>query len=73
MRPSFQSALACSMRSLREETKFHQMKRCPSSLSPPIITKCTAALALIRVAALSGTSGRPKWSKNTNRPTGGQP
>jgi hypothetical protein len=24
-RPAFQSALACSMRSLREDTKFHQM------------------------------------------------
>ena len=24
-RPLFQSSLACSMRSLREETKFHQM------------------------------------------------
>ena len=29
-RPAFQSALAASMRSLREETKFHQMWRGPS-------------------------------------------
>ena len=34
IRPSFQSSLACSMRSLREETKFHQMKRSPNG-SPP--------------------------------------
>src|SRR5215213_9681240 len=27
--PCFQSSFACSMRSLREETKFHQIKRSP--------------------------------------------
>src|SRR5258708_37407063 len=34
-RPLFQSALACSIRSLEEETKFHQIWRGPSSASPP--------------------------------------
>src|ERR1700722_3430965 len=34
-RPAFQSALACSIRSLLEETKFHQIWRGPSSASPP--------------------------------------
>src|SRR6185312_7774176 len=34
-RPDFQSCFACSIRSLLEETKFHQMWRGPSSASPP--------------------------------------
>ena len=34
-RPVFQSSLACSIRSLLEETKFHQMCRGPSSAVPP--------------------------------------
>src|SRR6266478_5497091 len=34
-RPLFQSALACSILSLEEETKFHQIWRGPSSASPP--------------------------------------
>src|SRR5260221_4643146 len=34
IRPCFQSSLACSMRSLREETKFHQINRSPNG-SPP--------------------------------------
>src|SRR5581483_5968367 len=34
-RPSFQSALARSMRSFEEETKFHQIWRGPSSGAPP--------------------------------------
>src|SRR6185436_20478024 len=37
--PAFQSALACSMRSLRDETKFHQMWRGPSIGAPPRMTK----------------------------------
>ena len=36
--PAFQSALACSMRSLREETKFHQMWRGPSMGAPSEVT-----------------------------------
>ena len=35
----FQSALACSMRSLLEDTKFHQMCRGPSIGSPPSAMK----------------------------------
>ena len=50
--PAFHSALACSMRSLREETKFHQMWRGPSIGAPPRMTKCAS------VAALTVT-GRP--------------
>jgi hypothetical protein len=33
--PVFQSFLACSIRSLREDTKFHKMKRGPSNAAPP--------------------------------------
>src|SRR5215210_8847339 len=38
-RAAFHSALACSIRSMREETKFHQMWRGPSIGSPPSIMK----------------------------------
>src|ERR1700722_11854505 len=34
IRPCFQSSFACSIRSLREETKFHQMNLSPNG-SPP--------------------------------------
>src|SRR4029077_2931626 len=49
-RPLFQSALACSIRSLLEETKFHQMWRGPSSASPPrnIIRVGWIAVAVMR-------------------------
>src|SRR6266480_7559619 len=49
-RPAFQSALACSMRSLLEETKFHQMWRGPSSASPPrnIIRAGVVAFTVMR-------------------------
>ncbi len=40
--PAFHSALACSMRSLREDTKFHQMWRGPSIGAPPTMTKCAS-------------------------------
>src|SRR5262249_33978906 len=38
-RPARQSAFAWSIRSFREETKFHQIKRGPSIGSPPSIRK----------------------------------
>src|SRR5205085_2802174 len=47
-RRAFHSALACSMRSLREETKFHQMWRGPSIAAPP--RRTTRAV----VAAVAG-------------------
>src|SRR5258706_134389 len=59
-RPAFQSALASSMRSLREETKFHQIWRGPSSTAPPSSTMRAAATMLgtgaleLRTAAPSG-------------------
>ena len=59
-RPAFQSALACSMRSLREETKFHQMCRGPSIAAPPTSTT-RASLAAVTVMASPGRkiSSRP--------------
>src|SRR5262252_4713079 len=45
-RAAFQSFLACSMRSLREETKFHQMWRGPSIVAPPSSTKCASPTAV---------------------------
>ena len=59
-RPAFQSALACSMRSLREETKFHQMWRGPSIAAPPTSTT-RASLAAVTVMASPGRkiSSRP--------------
>jgi hypothetical protein len=44
-RPALQSALAASMRSFREETKFHQMWRGPSMAAPPITTMCASLAA----------------------------
>src|SRR5690554_3729079 len=46
MRPAFQSALACSIRSLRDETKFHQMYLSPRG-SPPSSNRVAALLATI--------------------------
>src|SRR6185312_5872293 len=48
--PAFHSALACSMRSLRDDTKFHQMWRGPSIGAPPTMTKCASLAALEFVA-----------------------
>ena len=38
MRPARQSALACSMRSFEDETKFHSMNRSPTGSPPSAIT-----------------------------------
>ena len=43
--PAFHSAFACSMRSLRDDTKFHQMWRGPSIGAPPQITRCASVTA----------------------------
>ena len=58
--PAFQSALACSMRSLRDDTKFHQMWRGPSIGAPPTMTKWVL-LTAVMVTASPGlnTSSRP--------------
>src|SRR5690606_3074536 len=44
--PCFQSSLACSILSLREETKFHQINLSPNG-SPPRIIRSEASLAII--------------------------
>src|SRR6187549_1606149 len=44
--PCFQSSFACSIRSLREETKFHQIKRSPKG-SPPKSIRVVFSLAMI--------------------------
>src|SRR6476619_4818001 len=49
--PCFQSSFACSMRSLRLETKFHQMKRSPRG-SPPNSMSVVFSLASISGSAL---------------------
>ena len=45
MRPARQSALACSMRSFDDETKFHSMWRSPTG-SPPMTISVEGASAL---------------------------
>ena len=40
--PCFQSSLACSILSLRDETKFHQINRSPNGSPPIIISVLTA-------------------------------
>ena len=46
-RPIFQSALAASMRSFLDDTKFHQMWRIPSIGSPPSAMNRASPLARI--------------------------
>src|SRR4029077_4640773 len=59
-RASFQSALACSMRSLRDETKFHQMWRGPSMLAPPSSTTRASFTAVSEMGSPGrNTSRRP--------------
>src|SRR5207237_10738380 len=58
-RRSFQSALACSMRSRREETKFHQMKRGPSIAAPP--TSTTRAVVAAVTAIESPGRNTSNW------------
>ena len=56
MRPAFQSALASSMRSLRDDTKFHQMKRGPTGSPPSSITVETSSATIAGSASLVKTS-----------------
>ena len=64
-RPAFQSALAWSMRSLREETKFHQMWRGPSMAAPPT-TASRAGETAVTVMWSPGlkTSRRPDSNRS---------
>ena len=62
-RPSFQSALACSMRSLREETKFHQMWRGPSIAAPPSSVS-RASLTAVTVIRSPGRKIRSRPAAN---------
>src|ERR1700712_3869892 len=50
IRPFFQSALACSIRSFRDDTKFHQIKRSPSD-SPPSSITVDFSVAVITASA----------------------
>src|SRR6201998_522363 len=54
MRPARQSALACSMRSWDDDTKFHSMKRSPTGAPPSAIT------TLGVVASSTAGAPRPK-------------
>ena len=59
-RPDFQSALAASMRSRREETKFHQMWRGPSIAAPPrIASRVGVAAVTVMRSPGRNTSSRP--------------
>ena len=60
MRPARQSDLACSMRSLDDDTKFHSMKRSPTG-SPPsamsverAVRRDRGVLALVEYQHLTG-------------------
>jgi hypothetical protein len=60
-RPAFQSAFACSIRLGREETKFHQMWRGPSMVSPPtnaIRVDLFSALRTVIASAVEPKAGR---------------
>src|SRR5689334_7690865 len=51
MRPCFQSSLACSIRSLRDDTKFHQINRSPNG-SPPSNINVVFSFAMINGSEL---------------------
>jgi len=50
--PAAHSAFACSMRSLRDDTKFHQMCRGPSIGAPPTMTKWVSVTAVIQLGSI---------------------
>lgn len=50
MRPSFQSPLACSIRSFLDHTKFPQINLCPGG-SPPISIRVVFSFAIITGSA----------------------
>ena len=59
IRPCFQSSLACSIRSFRLDTKFHQMYRSPRC-SPPSIINVVCSFAMSKVStALVNTNNFP--------------
>jgi hypothetical protein len=58
-RPAFQSALACSIRSGRDETKFHQMWRGPSIVSPPTSTIRADTVSALLVEENEGADHLP--------------
>jgi hypothetical protein len=58
-RPAFQSAFAGAIRSGRDDTKFHQMCRGPSIVSPPMTTKRAASLSVLLTVNAS-------FGRNTN-------
>jgi hypothetical protein len=64
-RPAFQSALACSMRALDDDTKFHQMWRGPSMVAPPssisFAPSAPASTSTGEPAASTARSPTPSW------------
>src|SRR4051812_37189525 len=57
--PCFQSSLACSMRSLREDTKFHQINRSPNGSPPSSISVVSSFAMIIGSTPLLKTSMMP--------------
>ena len=66
IRPARQSALACSIRSREEETKFHSMKRLPTG-APPRSMSTLGALACTTAGACS--SNTIIWPATTGWPS----
>ena len=57
-------AFACSIRSGREETKFHQIWRGPSIVSPPTITSRAGSSSALRITIASGRSTKTGQTGN---------
>jgi hypothetical protein len=71
-RRTFHSAIACSIRSLREETKFHQMCRGPSIAAPSRTMTCAFVMALIVTRSpgrkTNSCCGQNRSAEKTTRP-----
>ena len=66
IRPARQSAVACSIRSREEETKFHSTKRSPTG-SPPISMMVEAWSA--RTATVPPRASTTIWPAPNRRPS----
>ena len=69
IRSASQSAAACAMRSLREDTKFHQMWRGPSGAPPTSITRAAPPAARSVAVLPAGGTASVKGSTRSTAPS----
>src|SRR5690606_6503153 len=61
IRPSFQSAFACSILTFLEETKFHQINRSPTGSPPSIMSVVLSVARMIGSVPYVKASLCPDW------------